>query len=361
VEPLVRAEVLHQLLRRHDRLGLEGHAGRRDADQGPQRAQDQVHLGLVLAVGALALPQERRRIQPEDVDAVVGQREHGVEHRGEDLDVGPVQVPLEAVEGRPHPPDAVDVGEAAGGVVGEHLGQGALVAVRLGAVGEDPVEGPVRRVAGRRGERPRVLRGGVVEHQVDAQGHAAVVQVGRQLLQVGHGAQPGVDRVVVDHGVAAVVVPLARCQQGHQVQVGDAELGQVVQPLPHSRQVAGEPVGVGDVADHPGPLEPAGVDLAAPVQGAQRDRPVDRGGDDPVDQAPRKIGQRDVVGRVQPVQRHEQVQVVLLEAGHQALALDRTERVDGAGAHPGQQRVEDGPGPGPGFGTRGLVRHHRRS
>jgi hypothetical protein len=145
------------------------------------------------------------------------------------------------------------------------------------------------------------------------------------------------------------------------VQVGDAELGQVVEPLPHTRQVAGEPVGVGDVADHPGPLEPAGVHLAAPVEGAQRDRPVDRGGDGPVDQAAGEIGQRDVTGHVQPVQRHEQVHVVLLEASHQSLALDRPERVDRAGAYPRQQCVEDGSGPGPALGTRGLVRHHRRS
>ena len=53
--------------------------------------------------------------------------------------------------------------------------------------------------------------------------------------------------------------------------------------------------------------------------------------------------------------------MVLLEAGRQALALDRPERVHGAVAHPGQQRVEHGSGPGPGLGTRGLVRHHRRS
>ena len=47
--------------------------------------------------------------------------------------------------------------------------------------------------------------------------------------------EPRVDRVVVDDRVAAVVVTLARRQQRHQVQVGDAELGQVVEPLSRRR------------------------------------------------------------------------------------------------------------------------------
>ena len=62
-----------------------------------------MRLGLVLAVGAQPLPQERRRVEPDDVDAVVGQREQHAEHRAEDLGVGPVEVPLELVERRPHP------------------------------------------------------------------------------------------------------------------------------------------------------------------------------------------------------------------------------------------------------------------
>ncbi len=358
----MRAEVLHQLLRRHDRLGLERHTGRRDADQRPQRAQDQVHLGLVLAVGALALPQERRRVQPEHVDAVVGQREHRVEHRGEDLDVGPVQVPLEAVEGRPHPPDALDVGEAAGRVVGEHLGQRALVSVRLGAVGEDPVEGPVRRVAGRRGERPRVLRRGVVEHQVDAQRHAAVVQVGGQLLQVGHGAQPRVDRVVVDHRVAAVVVPLARCQQRHQVQVGDAELGQVVEPLAAPRPGRRR---TGRRRRRSRPSGPAGTSRGRP-RGAGRGRAA----------RPAGRSRRSTTRSTRRPARSASVTSSVTYSRSSGASRSRwccsrraarpspstgpsasTARV----AHPGQQCVEDGSGPGPALGTRGLVRHHRRS
>jgi hypothetical protein len=112
----------------------------------------------------------------------------------------------------------------------------------------------------------------VVEHQVDAQRHAALVQVTGQRLQVGHGADPRIHLVVVGHRVAAVALPRARPQQRHQVQVGDAQLDQVVQVLAHSPQRAGEAVGVADVADHPRPLEPGRVDLPAAVKPPQSRR-----------------------------------------------------------------------------------------
>ena len=45
-----------------------------------------------------------------------------------------------------------------------------------------------------------------------------------QLAQVVDGPEVGAHRAVVLHGVPAVVVALARLQQRHQVQVGDAEV-----------------------------------------------------------------------------------------------------------------------------------------
>jgi hypothetical protein len=110
---------------------------------------------------------------------------------------------------------------------------------------------------------------GVVEHQVHAQRDAPLVQVAGQRLQVGHGAEARVHLAVVGHRVAAVALALARPQQRHQVQVADAQLDQVVQVLADALERAGEPVGVADVADHPGPLEPGRVDLPAAVQPPQ--------------------------------------------------------------------------------------------
>ena len=68
--------------------------------------------------------------------------------------------------------------------------------------------------------------------------------------QVVHRAERGVDRAVVGDRVAAVVGLAARAlQQRHQVQVGDAELAQVAEPLADAAERAGEAVDVGDVAD----------------------------------------------------------------------------------------------------------------
>ena len=49
------------------------------------------------------------------------------------------------------------------------------------------------------------------------------------------------------------------------MQVGDAEFVEVVEVLDHTGQGSGEPIGVGDVADHVGLLEPVGLGLALQV------------------------------------------------------------------------------------------------
>lgn len=121
-----------------------------------------------------------------------------------------------------------------------------------------------------------MLAGGVVEHEVDAQAHPALAQPRGEGLQVLHRAQPRVDGPVVGHRVPAVVLPVARAQQRHEVQVGDAQLGQMIEPAGQRGQRAGEAVGVGDVADHPLVLVPARVDLAAPVGVAQAIGPLGR-------------------------------------------------------------------------------------
>ncbi len=317
-EPVMAAEVLGQHLRADDRLGLQHQAGRGQPGQRPERLQQQVSLGLVLAVGAHPLPQERHRVEPQYVDAPVGQGEHGAQHGPEHRRVGVVQVPLVLVEARPYPAQAAYLGEAARSGVGKHLGQRALVSVGLGAVRVDQVHLAVTGLAGERLTGPFVLPRGVVEHQVDAQGHAALVQVARQRLQVGHGADPRVHLVVVGHRVAAVALPVARPQQRHQVQVGDAQLRQVVQVLADPGQRAGEPVGVADVADHAGALEPGRVDLPAAVEPPQARRA--RG------------------GRVQRVEHQPGRE--LGDVRHAAVELaERPGDVEGQGLEPRQERV----------------------
>ena len=247
------AQVVHDVDRGDDRLGLEDDGRRGDPGHRPQRLGDGVDLGLVLARRAQPLPDEGDGVEPDHVDAEVGEEQDDVGELVEDVGVRPVEVPLPRVERRPHPPGGVVVPrEAARGEVGEHLGQRALVGVGQLAVGEDAEVGAVVRIAATGRLRPLVLAGDVVEHEVEAQADAPLPQRGGQPAQVVDGAQVGADRAVVGDGVPAVVGTRPGLEQRHQVQVGDAELLQVVGVLGDAVQVAGEAIGVGGVAEHRG-------------------------------------------------------------------------------------------------------------
>ena len=135
---------------------------------------------------------------------------------------------------------------------------------------------------------PVVLAGHVVEHEVEHEARSRGVEVLGERLEVVHGAQVGPHRAVVGHGVATVVVALARAQQRHEVEVGDAELAQVGQVLGDPAQVAGEPLGVRGVAHHLGVLEPVGpqealevaqVEAVGPYAVRRRGQPHEVGGE----------------------------------------------------------------------------------
>ena len=155
------------------------------------------------------------------------------------------------------------VGEVEVGLVGVEVVQvplaGALVelpdAVLL--VGEHDLVGGVRRRVGAPDVvvavgvvlappgrlEPRVLRRGVVDDEVRDHPDAPVVRGAEQLDEVAVRAEPAVHPEQVGDVVA--VVPVRRRVEGHQPQAGHAELGEVVDALGQSRQVADAvPVGV---------------------------------------------------------------------------------------------------------------------
>jgi len=86
-----------------DRLRLEQEGGGSQTAYGVERLDEGVRLGEVLARRSDPLPDERDGVHPQHVDAEVGEEQHLAGHRPEHCRVGVVEVPLEGVEGRPHP------------------------------------------------------------------------------------------------------------------------------------------------------------------------------------------------------------------------------------------------------------------
>ena len=69
------ADVLDDLVRMYDGLGLEHHRRGRNLYQGVERLDHGVSFGQVLAARALAFPDERDGIDPQDFDADIGQEQ----------------------------------------------------------------------------------------------------------------------------------------------------------------------------------------------------------------------------------------------------------------------------------------------
>ncbi len=307
---LTAAQVGDQVTRGDDRLGLEPDARRGDPDGGAERLQQLVNLGLVLAVGPQPLPQKRRRVEAQHVDADLGQIEHRLGHRHEHFGVRVVEIPLEGVERGPHPAVA-DAREVARGGGGEHVGQRALVRVGPRPIRKGAVEVRTRG--------PGVLGGGVVEHDVDAQHHPVCSHLGRELAQIVDRAEARLDRAVILDGVAAIVGLRPSSQQRHQVQVTHAELTQVRQPLAYPPQRSCEAIDVRDVADGLLTAQPIGRDLTFVVEPAQLVAALRRGARDRAQQRAPCVGE----ARIGSVQREQRV----AQFGEEALEAHRERRV----------------------------------
>ena len=196
--------------------------------------------------------------------------QHAARHRGEHLGVAVVEIPLEGIEARQHPAAHVLVpGEVARRGRREHLRHGLLVAVGNGPVGIAEVVCLRLRIPrlGPHGPFMRVRR--VVHHEVKAQADTGSAQRPRQRDQILIRAQRGIDRIKVLHSVAAIVLRMRHFQQRHQVQIGDAQLPEVGQPLHHAAQIAGEQLGVHRHAQHIRAAIPERIGLARPVQRAK--------------------------------------------------------------------------------------------
>jgi hypothetical protein len=143
------------------------------------------------------------------------------------------------------------------------------------------------------------------------------------------------------------------------VQVAHPQLGEVVQPLRERLERAAEAVGVGDVADGPGLLVPARLDLAAPVGLAQLRGPVRGGGEREPDQPPDEhvLTVGAVVVAVERLERAVHVEEPHVEAGEEADGLGPPQRPLGLVGEHGTQPLQGCRGASTAIGV-GALRDH---
>ncbi len=221
-----------------------------------------MYLRQILTVCPQFLPHEGHGIEAQKLDALISQKEHLAQHGVKDRGVRVFQIPLEGVEGRPDP--AVDfgaVGEVARRVLRKNLAEMFLVLVRQRAVREHEEVILIILVARQRVLRPLVFVAGVIKHEIEHHTDAVLPQRGRQIAQVCHRSQRGINRAVAANRVAAVA-NRGYFEERHQMQIGQSQLLEVGDFLLHARQITGEQIDVADSADHPLRLEPERVGFA---------------------------------------------------------------------------------------------------
>ena len=216
-------------------LGQEHPIGVARVDVGPQRAQERVGLGQVLAGGAVALVEVGDGVEPDPVDAAAEPEVERGEHRRVHRRLVEVEVGLVGVEAVP----VVRLRHRIPGPVAglEVLEDDPGIGVAVGAVAPHVARpgGAAGRGAPRRLE-PRVIDRGVVDDQLGDHLEIAAVGLGQQPLEVGQRAVVGVDRGVVGDVVAAVAH--RRRIERQQPQRGDPEILEVVEPVDQPGQVA---------------------------------------------------------------------------------------------------------------------------
>ena len=228
----VRGRVLGPLVR----LGEEHAVGEAAVDRAADLLQEVVRLLEVLAARALALEQVRHRVEAQPVDTHLEPVLDRAQHLAPDLGVVEVEVGLVRVETVP----VVLGGDVVPRPVGplEVAEDDARVAVARRLVAPHvPVAIPAaaRRAAGPL--EPRVLVGGVVQHELGDDAQVAAVRLVEEAAELAEVAVRGIDAAVVGDVVA--LVAQRRRVEGQQPDRRDAEVLEVV-------ELAGQPAEVAD-------------------------------------------------------------------------------------------------------------------
>jgi hypothetical protein len=188
--PLVRFGEQHAA-----RIGL--------VELGADALEHRMGFGKVLVVGAFAFDQIRDRIEPQPIDAEIEPEAHHAEHGVDHLRIVEVEIGLMRIEAVP----VIGLRDRIPGPV-RALGieeDDARAGIFLVVVGPD-IE-IARRRAGLgppRALEPRMLVGGVIDHELGDDADAARVRRRDEALDVGHRAVIGMHRAVFADVVAVV-------------------------------------------------------------------------------------------------------------------------------------------------------------
>ena len=256
------AKIGNDLARFHNNFAQEQRSGADDLGSHVHQTNESVHLGQVAARRADLFPDVRRRVQTDDIHAVVAEVEHVSRHVIENDRIRIVQIPLIGPEcGHDNLVHFRAPGEVAGCCLREYLRNGLLELVRNGPVIVEEVTVLILLLSCLRAHSPLVVLTGVVHDEVKAHAHSAGVAVVSQLGQVFHGSQLGLNLAEVGNSISAVASVLGALQQGHQVQIVDAALLDVIQMALHTFEIAGEAVRVHEHTEHVISLVPVGRHL----------------------------------------------------------------------------------------------------
>ena len=268
---LRRPKIGGKLLRGHDHLSLQDHGRADHLQHHAQHAHDPVDLRKVPAAGPKLLPDIGDRVDAEDLHAQVGKeqdvRRHLVEHDG----ILIVQIPLIGVKGGQHIFfHLLAPGKIARRGGGKYLRHG-LLKLRgniIGIVALIPVL--IFLLPGLRPHRPLMGVRRVVHHHVQAEADPPLPQLSREDRKLTVGPDLRIHRAEVLHRVAAVIHGVRHLQKGHQMQIGDLLLRQVIQLLRKPLQPAREQLRIHGDPKHPALPVPVRRLLPLSVQLLQR-------------------------------------------------------------------------------------------
>ena len=265
-----RAEVRDHLGGLHDDFAEKERAGADDLAGHAHDAHQRVHLREVPALRAELLPNIRNRVEADDINSVVAEVQHIARHVVEHDRVAVIEIPLVGVEGG-HDDFAQlrEFGKVSRRGRWEDLRNRLLELTRDVPVVEEEVTILVLRLAGPCSDRPFMVLARMVHHEVKADADAVVVALigkGRKVL---HRAKLRLHRAEIGNRITAVAPVLGALQKGHEMQVVDARLLQVVQVAAHAFQRPCKAAGIHQHAKEVVALVPVRIRKASLVPGLQ--------------------------------------------------------------------------------------------